>query len=372
MTTSQSSAVVTAPKKTMVELLGDACRYYVTPFFLPLVERNMIPDVLVRMAIKKEIEGGVVKANKLKVEDWMKQKMDMIKKFKTMPIAVATKTANEQHYEIPDEFYQLVLGPCLKYSSGYWPSPKTTLAESEVAMLEMYCERAGIVDGMTVIDLGCGWGSVSLYLAKKYPRCKIISISNSHSQKKYIVSTAEARGISVPSVFTGDINDFDLPPELHGTADRVISIEMFEHMKNYELLMNKISRWMKQGAKLFVHIFTHKHTPSTFEEGWMTDNFFTGGTLPSDDLLLYFQGDLKIEDHWIVNGSHYQKTLEAWLVEMDSKRAQVMPILEKTYGKDNALKWYVYWRLFFIACAEFFGIEGGQQYPVSHYLFVKP
>lgn len=353
-------------------MLGVAIRFVVTPAILPILERNLLPDFILRIGARKEIEMEVIRANKENLETAMKQKMDLIRRFKGMPIAIATKKANEQHYEIPDEFYQLVLGPCLKYSAGYWPTPKTTLAESEIHMLEMYCTRAGIVDGMTIIDLGCGWGSVSLYLASKYPKCKIISISNSHSQKKYIVSTAQARGITVPNVFTGDINDFDLPQELHGTADRVISIEMFEHMKNYALLMKKISHWLKSGGKLFVHIFTHKTTPSTFESGWMTDNFITGGTMPSDDLLLYFQEHLKIEDHWVINGSHYQKTLEAWLVTMDKKKKQVMPILEKTYGKKDALKWFVYWRLFFIGCAEFFGIEKGEQYPVSHYLFSKP
>jgi cyclopropane-fatty-acyl-phospholipid synthase len=290
-----------------------------------------------------------------------------------MPIAIAQNHANEQHYEVPDEFYQMVLGPCLKYSCGLWIDKSSTLFDSEVAMLELYIARSGIVDGMNVLDVGCGWGSVTLYLAKRFPNSKIIAISNSHSQRAFIMGQAAARGFDDRvTVFTGDISTFELPIEYCNFFDRAISIEMFEHMKNYGLLMKKISHWIKPGGKLFVHIFTSRDVPSHFEHGWMADNFFTGGTLPSHHLLLYFQDDLRIESQWKVNGSHYQRTLEAWLKIMDSKKKEVLPLLASTYGEDQALKRFVDWRLFFVACAEFFGMRNGEEYLVSHYLFTKP
>ena len=312
----------------------------------------------------------MARLNKLTVEEKAEKCRTFVEELKTMPIAIETKKANDQHYEVPDEFFYAVLGPCLKYSSGYWPTPETTLAESEIHMLEMYIERAGIQDGMSIIDVGCGWGSVTLYFAKRFPNCKITSISNSNSQREFIMGQAKQRGLLNVNVLTGDIVTYD-NTALYSSADRIISIEMLEHMKNYELLLEKISNWLKPEGKLFVHIFTHKDVPGHYTEGWMTDNFFTGGTLPSHALLLYFQKHVVIEQQWIVNGSHYQKTLEGWLQTMDSKKAEVLPMLERAYGPGNALKWYVNWRLFFIGCAEFFGVRGGEEYVVSHYLFSK-
>lgn len=355
----------------IVESVGEFMRDYMEPVLLPILERNVVPDGLVRVGVRREIEMEVQKTKKFTAEGLMEFKRKFVAELKSMPIAIAQDKANDQHYEIPEEYYKIVLGPHLKYSSGYWATPETTLEESEIAMLEMYCERAEIVDGQSLIDLGCGWGSVTLYMAAKYPNCKITSISNSASQREFIMATARARGNTNVNVFTGDIATFDLPVELHGSADRVISVEMFEHMKNYKLLMEKVSHWIKPGGKLFVHIFTHKEVPGHYEKGWMTDTFFSGGTLPSDDLLLYFQDHLRIESHWRVNGTHYQRTLEEWLVRTDARKAEVMPVLARCYGEEHALKWFVYWRLFFIGCAEFFGIREGEEYMVSHYLFVK-
>jgi len=321
--------------------------------------------------VRLELSGELEKVEKLSPEEQLQAEVDFVRELKTLPIAIAQDLANKQHYEVPDEFYKLCLGPFFKYSSCYYPSPTTTLEEAEVAMLEMYCKRAELVDGMKIVDLGCGWGSVTLFLAMKYPNSKITSISNSNSQRLHIQDVAASRGLKNIQVFTGDISTFDLPAELKNINDRVISIEMFEHMKNYGLLMKKISSWLKPSGKLFIHVFVAKSVPSHYEKGWMTETFFTGGTLMSDNLLLYFQDDLRIENRWRVNGKHYQKTLEAWLVILDQNKEKVMPILRKTYGHDQALKWLVNWRLFFIVCAEFFGFQDGNKWYVSHYLFVK-
>jgi len=356
------------------ELVTMVDRFYLErlqPLLLPIVEAHLIPDGVIRYFIRREVGHGLRRVKNLTTEQASQETMDFIAEIRKMPIAVQQQKANEQHYEVPDAFYKLVLGPHLKYSSGYWPRANMTLEESEEVMLSMYCERAGLADGMSIVDLGCGWGSVTLFVAAKYPNARVTSISNSNSQREFIMSVAKQRGLSNIQVLTGDINVFDLPAALHGTADRVISIEMFEHMKNYQLLMEKVSRWLKPQGKLFVHIFTGREVPEHFKSGWMTDHFFSGGTMPSEHLLLYFQDHFKIERHWCINGAHYQKTLEAWLVEIDKKKKVVMPVLASTYGEKEAVKWFVNWRLFFIGCAEFFGYDNGEAYRVSHYLFVK-
>lgn len=236
------------------------------PYLLPIVEYHLIPDAVIRFFVRREIDRGHQRVLALTSEERQLETLAFIKELKTLPIAVQQHKANEQHYEVPDEFYQLVLGPRLKYSSGLWATPRTTLAESEVAMLELYCERAGLVDGMTIIDLGCGWGSVTLFVAEKYPKCRVTGISNSNSQREYILATAKQRGLSNVQVLTGDINTFDVPAEMKGQADRVISIEMFEHMKNYQLLMAKVSAWLRPGGKLFVHIFTGRMVPEHYNK----------------------------------------------------------------------------------------------------------
>lgn len=354
------------------ENIGKAIQSIVTPLFLPIVERNLIPDAIVRLGIRLELSGDFAEVKKLSSEKQLEKEISFVKELKSLPIAIKQDSANEQHYEVPDSFHRLYMGPCMKYSSCYFENPTSTLEEAEIAMLEMYCERAGLIDGMSIVDLGCGWGSVTLFLGGKYPNSKITSISNSNSQREFIQSTAAARGYKNITVYTGDISEFDLPEKIHSSFDRVITIEMMEHMKNYSLLLKKISNWLKPGGKLFIHVFTAKHVPSHFEKGWMAETFFTGGTMMSDRLLLYFQEDLRIESHWRVNGSHYQRTLEAWLTRMDARKAEVLPLLEATYGQGNGLKWYVNWRLFFIACAEFFGYDNGEEWFVSHYLFTKP
>jgi cyclopropane-fatty-acyl-phospholipid synthase len=307
-------------------------------------------------------------------EKIMVHKQKFINELKQLPIAVLTDKSAEQHYEVPTEFYLASLGKRLKYSCAYYPPGCDSLDKAEEAMLDIYVRRAEIVDGLTVLDLGCGWGSLSLYLVERFPNIKVISASHSRTQKEFIEMRRNNLGVSADrlSVITGDINVLQLP---ENTFDRVISIEMFEHMKNYESLLQKVSKSMKAGAKLFVHIFVHKYHPYHFivenESDWMSKYFFSGGTMPSEDLLLYFQRDLKIQNHWTVNGVHYQKTAEDWLKLLDKNESSVRKLFAKTYGDHATTLWLVRWRLFYMSCAELFGYDNGNEWYVSHYLFAK-
>lgn len=294
---------------------------------------------------------------------------------KRRPVAEQTAAANEQHYEVPTEFYLLCLGEHLKYSACLYKDldPSYGLKEAEAAMLSLYCERAQLGGARNILELGCGWGSLSLWMAARYPAAKVTSVSNSRTQKEFIDTRARERGIKNLTIITANIIDFQ-PPDA-GKYDRIVSIEMFEHMKNYEVLMGRCHRWLAPEGLLFIHIFVHKLWPYHFEakgeDDFMARYFFTGGTMPSDSLLLYFAAPLAVEAHWQVNGMHYALTAEDWLKNIDRNRAPVNVILERTYGKGNAVKWMVYWRLFFLACAEMFGHSSGEEWFVSHYLFRK-
>jgi cyclopropane-fatty-acyl-phospholipid synthase len=270
---------------------------------------------------------------------------------------------------VPAEFYRAVLGPNLKYSSGYWPEGVKTLEASERAMLDLTAERAQLQDGQDVLELGCGWGSLSLYMAQKFPNSRITAISNSRSQKTFIDAQAEARGLRNLEVTTADMRDFDTQHRF----DRIVSVEMFEHMRNYQELLRRIARWSKPDALLFVHIFTHSRYAYPFEvrddSDWMAKHFFTGGQMPSDDLLFSFQNDMRVVGHWRMSGTHYQRTSEAWLEKMDQNRQAVRELFAQVYGAGEATKWMVRWRIFFLSCAELFGYRGGEEWLVSHYLF---
>ena len=336
-----------------------------------LIEQNKVPDFLLRQGIRKLLQQRLDDENKGDVETQQAHLMALIEQLKASPIAVNTADANQQHYEVPTQFYQYCLGKNLKYSSGYWKPGVTDIDTSEDDMLELTCQRAELASGQTVLELGCGWGSLSLYMAAKFPGSTFKVVSNSRTQKQHIDGQAKQRGIKNLTVITADMNTFSIDEQF----DRIVSVEMFEHMRNHQLLMKKVASFLKTEGKLFIHIFTHKEYAYLFEvkddTDWMSKYFFTGGIMPSDDLLFYFNDDLSVEKHWHVNGTHYGKTSEAWLKNMDAHKAEIMPLFEDTYGKDQAVKWWVYWRIFYMACAELWNFNKGNEWIVSHYLFHK-
>ena len=337
-------------------------------WYEPLLERDLAPDWILRAGIRRLIAQRLRSEDKGDPDRQRAHFMAYVQRLKSSQIALYTPAANQQHYEVPADFFQIVLGSHRKYSCCYWQDGDT-LTTAERRMLDLTAERARIEDGHSILDLGCGWGAFSLYAATQFPDSTVVGVSNSHSQREFIEERARERGLANLRVVTADINGFEPGQRF----DRIVSVEMLEHVRNYELLFQRIGSWMNPDALFFVHIFTHHRFAYPFEvrdaSDWMAQHFFTGGQMPSDDLILYFQDDISIREHWVLGGRHYQKTAEAWLGNMDRHRNELLRLLAGVYGEDQALKWFVRWRIFFMACSELWGCRQGKEWLVSHYLF---
>jgi len=319
-----------------------------------LVDSGVVPEPFLRAGIR------AVCALRLR-EERHRDHEAFVASLRRSDVAIATDAANAQHYEIPAAFFERVLGPQLKYSACYWPAHVDDLASAEVAMLALYAERAGLRDGQAVLDLGCGWGSFSLWAAARYPHGRFTAISNSRTQRAFIEQLAAARGLRNLTVRTADVRTLELEA---GSFDRIVSIEMFEHMRNYEALFARIARWLAPGGSLFCHVFAHQRYAYPFEDAggsdWMAREFFTGGIMPSADLFSRFDRDLVIAEQWRLDGTHYAKTSEAWYANLMEHRAELEPLLG---GRAKLQRW----RVFFLACAELFGYRGGSEWLVAHY-----
>ena len=343
-----------------------------TDTFIDLAERGILPDFLIRAGIRNLCRTRLKQCRTDDCEANAELAENYIKSVDESPLAVLTDKANQQHYEVPASFYHKVLGKNLKYSSCYFDDLVSDLTTAENRGLELTCVHADLQDGQHILELGCGWGSLSLWMAKNFPKAKITSVSNSNSQREYIMGQAKKRELKNLKVITADVNSF----ETDATFDRVVSVEMFEHVRNHRGLFQRIHAWLKPQGKLFTHVFCHRSTSYPFEvegeDDWMSKHFFSGGTMPADELFLRISGQLELETRWRWSGMHYAKTSEAWLSNLDRNKSEILPLFEQSMSAGEASRMFHRWRIFFLACAETFGFAQGQEWWVSHYLFQKP
>lgn len=344
---------------------------YVTRQAINWTEEGLVPDALVRSAIRRLLRDRLATLRSNDVEYVAERTARFVAAMKDAPVAPLPQKANEQHYELPADFFVQVLGPHCKYSACFWGPGIDSLGDAERAALDITCQRAELADGQAILELGCGWGSLTLHMAERYPRASIVAVSNSNAQRSYIVSEARRRRLDNVTVLTRDMNEFTIERQF----ERVVSIEMFEHMRNYARLFSRVSEWLAPHGKFFMHIFVHRCVPYVFEDegedDWMSRHFFSGGMMPSADLPLYFQDDLRLQRRWAWSGLHYARTATAWLANIDARRAHVLPILATAYGASMAEIWLQRWRMFFMACAELWGFDAGREWLVCHYLFER-
>jgi cyclopropane-fatty-acyl-phospholipid synthase len=343
------------------------------PGLTGLAERGLVPNALLRLGIRRQCEQRLREELAGGQQVQSQRFAARIAGLASSAVALHVDAANRQHYEVPAAFFHRCLGKRLKYSSCYYATGSETLDEAEEAMLALYGERAQLADGQHILELGCGWGSLTLWMAEHYPNAQITAVSNSNSQREYILGQCRARGLINVTVLTRDVNHLMLDAE---TFDRCVSIEMFEHMRNYPQLLQRIHRWLRPEGKLFVHIFVHRTLMYPFEtegdDNWMGRHFFTGGLMPAADTLLFFQQHLQLQQRWLLDGTHYERTANHWLANQDREKEAVMAVLRQTYDDASAALWHQRWRMFWMACAELFGYQQGQQWQVAHYLFNRP